>query len=144
MEQIIINVKQATEVSGNINMFCVYRGAQRWFVEERRFNFHPSLPLPFPRRAPAPKFSGLFPLQGKKTKWPLMTPCKQRVTGDKLLKHFPLFFPPPSPSGDTWKVCEVAGWLPPPSSGSSLCHPPQCQGVATLLRPKPTLAVGLQ
>lgn len=65
MEQIIVNVKQATEVSGNVNTLCLY-SQLRDDVEEQRFNFHLSPPLHPPISAPLhPKMLFFSPLQGK-------------------------------------------------------------------------------
>lgn len=84
-------------------------------IFEQRFNFHLSPfhpPLHPPISAPLhPKMLFLSPSR-QNPKWALMTPCKQCVTEDKLLEHFPLFAALSSASGESWKVSEVAGVLP--------------------------------
>lgn len=89
MEQIIINVKQATRNSVETLICSACTAVLRDdLLKSDDFIFTLHSHGLSPQRAPAPKFSGLFPSR-QKPKWPLMTPCKQRVTGDKLLKHFP-------------------------------------------------------
>lgn len=62
MEQIILNVKQATEVSGNVNMFCMYSQLRDDLLKSDALIFT----LHFPKAAPpAPRILWLLPFEAK-------------------------------------------------------------------------------